>query len=74
MDLLFWGLTLGVVGKVLLGATVILVHLKIVKEQKIDQMVLREMRHERNLAFAAIILIVLGYIFEIMFYGFVPFL
>ena len=74
MDLLFWGLTLGVVGKVLLGTTVILVHLKIVKEQKIDSMVIKEMRHERNLAFAAIILIVLGYILEIVFYGFIPFL
>ena len=57
----------------LLGVTVISVHLKIVKEQKIDSMVLKEMRRERNLAFAAIGLIVLGYVLELMFYGLVPF-
>jgi hypothetical protein len=69
---LFWGLTLGTAGKVLLGLTVISVHWKIVKEHKIDQIVLREMRHERNLALLGIILILAGYIIEISFYGYLP--
>jgi len=72
INLLFWGLTLGVVGKVLLGVTVMLVHWKIVKEHKIDKLVLREMRREWGLAFFAIILILIGYVLELMFYGFVP--
>lgn len=72
MDLLFWGLTFGVVGKVLLGITVILVHWKIVKEHKIDQIVLKEMRRERNVALLAIAFILLGYIFELMFFGLAP--
>ncbi|MBL7045546.1 MAG: hypothetical protein ISR99_00740 [Parcubacteria group bacterium] len=70
MDLLFWGLTLGVVGKVLLGFTVISVHLKIVKEHKIDRLVLKEMRKERNLAILGILFIVVGYVLELMFYGY----
>ena len=73
MSLLFWGLTLGVTGKVLLGVTVMLVHWKIVKEHKIDTLVLREMRREWSFAFVAIILILIGYALELMFYGFIPF-
>ena len=73
MSLLFWGLTLGVVGKVLLGVTVMMVHGKIVKEHQIDKLVLREMRREWGLALIAIILILIGYALELIFYGFAPF-
>jgi len=67
-NLLFWGLTLGVIGKVLLGVTVIAVHLKIVKEHKIDGVVLKEMRRERNLAIVGIIFMIVGYILEVLYY------
>ncbi len=70
MDLLFWGLTLGIVGKVILGLTVVSVHWKIVKEHKIDGAVLKEMRKERNFAIAGIVFMVLGYILEVLFYDF----
>lgn len=73
MDLLFWGLTLGVGGKIILAFTVISVHWKIVKEHKIDQKVLNEILRERNLAIFAIALIAVGYLFEIIFYGYIPF-
>lgn len=71
-DLLFWGLTIGTAGKILLGVTVVSVHWKIVKEHKIDKLVLREMRKERNVALVGIALVVTGYIFEVLFYGYVP--
>ena len=67
-NLLFWGLTLGIIGKVLLGVTVIAVHLKIVKEHKIDGVVLKEMRRERNLAIVGIIFMIVGYILEVLYY------
>jgi len=70
MDMLFWGLTLGMVGKVFLGIAVISVHWRIVKEHKIDRVVLTEMRRERNLAFVGIALIVAGYAFELISYGY----
>lgn len=70
MDLLFWGITLGVIGKIILGFTVIKVHWKIVKEHKVDGAVLREMRREKNLAIIGIISMVVGYILEAMFYGY----
>ncbi|MEX0652319.1 MAG: hypothetical protein WD509_03265 [Candidatus Paceibacterota bacterium] len=70
MDLLFWGLTIGLFGKVLLGVTVIMVHAKIVHEHKVDRAVLKEMRKEKNLAILGIIFMVVGYILEAMFYGY----
>jgi len=74
-SMLFWGLTLGLVGKVLLGATVIMVHSKITHEKHIDGIVLMEMKRERVIALFAISLIVLGYILEIGAYGYLaPFI
>ena len=73
MDLLFWGITLGFIGKVLLGVTVIRVHSRIVKEHHIDEVVLREMRIERLLAIGAVILIIIGYLFEITYFEYLSF-
>jgi len=70
MDLLFWGITLGVIGKIVLGVTVIRVHSKIVAEHKVDKAVFTEMRKEKNLAILGIIFMVVGYILEVMFYGY----
>lgn len=70
MDILFWGLTFGIIGKVILAFTVISVHRKIVKEHKIDGKVLHEMIRERNLAFLGLVFMVIGYILEIIFYDF----
>jgi hypothetical protein len=72
MTILFWGLTLGVLGKALLAISVIMVHGKIVHEHKIDGLVIKEMKHEKNLAIISIILILLGYLLEVMFYGYIP--
>lgn len=73
--MLFWGLTLGVIGKVLLGASVIMVHSKITHEKHIDGIVIMEMRRERNIALFGILLVVLGYAMELAFYGFLsPFI
>ena len=74
MDLLFWGITAGFLGKVLLGVTVIRVHSRIVKEHHIDEAVIKEMKSEKLLAVAGIMLIVIGYLFEIAFYEYLPFL
>lgn len=71
-DLLFWGITLGFLGKVLLGITVIRVHGRIIREHHIDEIVLKEMRSEKLLAIAAIMLIVIGYFLEITYFEFLP--
>ena len=72
-DTLFLGITFGVIGKVLLGVTVISVHAHIVQERKIDAGVLKEMRRERKLGIAAVLLIIAGYILELSYFNFLPF-
>lgn len=67
---LFWGLTLGIIGKVILGIAVVSVHWRIVKEHKIDGKVLTEMRRERNLAIFGVIFMILGYLLELVSYGY----
>jgi hypothetical protein len=70
MNLLFWGLTIGVIGKILLAVGVLIAHTQLAHERKIDQLVLRSFRIEHTLTIAGLILIVTGYAMEIYFYGF----
>ena len=72
-DTLFWALTLGFFGKILLGATVINVHAHIIKERKIDQDVLKEMHRERKLGILAVLLILAGYILELIYFNYLFF-
>lgn len=74
MNLLFWGLTISVVGKLLLAIGVLLAHSEIAHEHRIDDRVLRTFRIERILTLIGVALIVLGYAMEIYFYGFTPLL
>lgn len=69
MNLLFWGITLGVLGKVLVVVAVLHMHHSLVKEHRIDRTVLFTYRQERVLTFIGLILIVLGYLLEVYFYG-----
>ncbi|MFM2374161.1 MAG: hypothetical protein RLZZ234_156 [Candidatus Parcubacteria bacterium] len=69
MNLLFWGLTIGVIGKIILGGAVLLVHLKIFEEQRIDRAVLKSIHREHILTILGILLIIMGYIFEVAFYN-----
>ena len=66
--LLLWSLTIGTVGKVLLGVTVLRVHSRITKEHKIDGQVLSEMKHEKWAGIIGILLMVIGYLLEMVFY------
>ena len=70
MNLLFWALTIGVIGKVLLAVGVLIAHTELAHERKIDQLVLKSFRLEHSLTIAGIILIVAGYGMEIYFYDF----
>lgn len=74
MNLLFWGLTVGVIGKVLLGIGVLIAHTKLAHEMKIDQLVLKSFRLEHTLTIIGLALIVAGYGMEVYFYDFVSML
>lgn len=70
MNLLFWALTLSVVGKVLLVIGVLLAHNELAHEHKIDAKVIRTFKIERWITILGLLLIVIGYVMEIYFYGF----
>lgn len=74
MNLLFWGLTIGTVGKVLLGAGVLIVHHKMAQERSIDNLVIKNFRMEFVLTMVGVLMIVSGYIMEIYFYDMVSML
>lgn len=74
MNLLFWGLTIGVVGKILLGIGVLIAHSKLVHEQTINYLVLKSYRTEHFLTITGLVMIVVGYGMEIYFYDFVEML
>jgi hypothetical protein len=69
MNLLLWGLTLGTIGKLILGIAVLRVHIRIFEEHKIDGVVLRAIKKEHYLTLLGLGLIILGFIFEVLFYN-----
>ncbi len=68
METLYIALGLGTLGKLVLGIAVLRVHAYILREHKIDQVVLRAIKRERYVTALGILLIVLGYAFEMYFY------
>lgn len=73
INLLLWGLTLGTIGKLILGIAVLRVHINIIKEHRIDNLVLTAMKKEQWVTLTGLALIVIGYICEVIFYGGTPF-
>ncbi|MEX0918174.1 MAG: hypothetical protein WDZ93_03385 [Candidatus Paceibacterota bacterium] len=70
MNILFWGLTLSLIGKVLLALGVLLAHHKIAHEHRIDRKVLRTFRTEFVITLIGLFLILMGYGLELYFYHF----
>lgn len=70
MNLLFWGLTISVIGKVMLAVGVLIAHSELAHEKRVDNLVLKSFKVERTLTILGLILIVAGYAMEIYFYGF----
>jgi len=70
MNLLFWGLTVSLIGKVLLAAGVIVAHSKIAHEHRIDKAVIKSFKREQIITALGITLIIAGYLMEITFYNF----
>lgn len=74
MNILFWGLTIGMIGKVMLAAGVLIAHTELAHEKRIDAEVLQSFKLELWLTIFGLLLIVLGYGMEVYFYGFTPLL
>lgn len=73
MQILFWGLTIGVIGKILVVIGVLVAHSGILHEHRIDREVLKLFRWEHTITILGLVLIIIGYFIEIYFYGLTPF-
>lgn len=62
------GETLQVAGEVMIGVTAIMVHRRVWKEHKINPIVYREMQREQTIGILGIILLVAGYILQVIFH------
>ena len=49
----------------MIGVAVYFVHKRIMKEEKIDKVVLKEMKKEKNIVVLGIILIMIGYLMQL---------
>lgn len=74
MNLLFWALTIGTLGKAMLAVGVLIAHTQLAHERRIDRLVLKSFRLEHSLTIAGLVLIVSGYAMEIHFYDFISML
>lgn len=69
MSLLFWALTLGVVGKVMLAIGILKVHFVMAQERSIDERVIHSFKYEKVVTLVGVFLIVFGYLCELYFYN-----
>lgn len=72
MNILFWGITLGMLGKVLVVLAVLHMHHSLIKEHRIDRLVILTYYQERILSIIGLVLIVVGYLMEMYFYDLTP--
>jgi hypothetical protein len=68
MSILFWGLTIGVIGKILVAIGILKVHYVMAMEKSIDEIVIRTFVLEKILTIIGVLLIIFGYLLELYFY------
>lgn len=69
MNLLFWALTIGVVGKILLAVGILKVHYVMAQERNIDDRVIHSFKYEKVVTLTGVFLIIVGYLCELYFYN-----
>ncbi len=59
------GISLNLIGTLIIGYMAFRVHFRVWKEHKIDERVFSEMKRERRIGFFGSALLIIGYVFEI---------
>lgn len=68
MNLLLWGVTFGIIGKIMLGIAVLHVHIHIRRGHTVDALLPAFLKHGHYLTIFGIIFIIIGFICEVLFY------
>ena len=69
MNALFWGLTISVIGKILLAIGVFKFHSALTKGQEADRKISGVFKIEKLTTLIGLVLIIVGYVLEIYFYN-----
>jgi len=64
LTILIIGITLDVIGTILIAYTVLRVHTRAREERAIDSRVINEMKRERARTIVGIVFIIIGYVFQ----------
>ena len=67
-NILFWATTSDFIGKFLIAITALLAHRIIIKEKRIDKLVLKDMKLEIGTAVFGLIMLVIGYILHFIYF------
>jgi hypothetical protein len=73
MTVLFWALTCGVIGKILVAIGILKVHYVMAMEKSIDEIVIRSFLLEKILTYLGIGFLLVGYALELYAYQLWPF-
>ena len=68
MSLFLIGISLKTLGEVVVGLAVILVHVRIMKEHKLDRRVYKSIRNEKFWGLVGVVLIISGFLLEVAYY------
>jgi hypothetical protein len=68
MPLIVLGLTIKTLGEVIIGLSVVSVHMRIMEEHKLDKRVYRSIRNEKFWGTIGVILIITGFSLEVFSY------
>jgi len=71
--LIFMGMSLSLIGKLIVIVAAIRMHSKVVQERQIDDAVVREYKKERNFIIAGALLLIAGFAFEVLGLGLLQF-
>jgi uncharacterized membrane protein YidH (DUF202 family) len=65
MGIEIWGLTLQTIGELIIGLSIVRVHVRIMQEHKLDKKVYRSIKREKFWAIIGIVLIIIGYTLKV---------
>lgn len=64
-SLLFTGMAISLIGKLIVIAGALIMHGKVVQEKKIDELVLQEYKKEKHVIIFGAILLIIGFLLEV---------
>lgn len=72
-SIIFIGMAISLIGKLVVIAGALIMHGKVVQEKKIDDLVIKEYKKEKKVIIIGAVLLIIGFIFEVIGLGLLSF-